>query len=247
MKCDGVSLCFRSAAVWGHQSLHAQGTGWAGVETGWARHCFPEGRRWGGLLACASFSFVFHWRHKPNSLHRQKCCLVFPCHLVKPGATGRGCEMEREAGSQLAAPQRSPTPQSWRTTFSAWRGCAKKPTSKQRTPERKSGKDGCHSLLRFAKHKVSHQHITTEVKHQMRPRPVDISALFVSGQVDHLVWTHFLECDLLHINVIIYNYYTPGQQWPTLQLQDLLVGNYTWTGVLPCPLLSHCTFHKILS
>lgn len=59
MKCDSVSLCFRSAAVWGHQSLHAQGTGWAGVETGWACHRFPEGRRWEGLLTCASFSFWF--------------------------------------------------------------------------------------------------------------------------------------------------------------------------------------------
>lgn len=61
--------------------------------------------------------------------------------------------MEREAGSQLAAPQRSPTPRPWRAMFSAWRGYAKKPTSEQHIPERKSNRKRCHLLVNFAKHK----------------------------------------------------------------------------------------------
>lgn len=60
--------------------------------------------------------------------------------------------MGREAGSLLAVPQRSPTPWHWRTTSSAWRGFAKKPTCEQHK-RREASENWRHSLLCFAKHK----------------------------------------------------------------------------------------------
>lgn len=71
MQQDSISLCCRSAAVWGHQSLHAQGTGWAGVATGRARHRFPDRRRW------ARFSFMALFLNgNINQAAR------FTCHVV---------------------------------------------------------------------------------------------------------------------------------------------------------------------
>lgn len=60
-----MGMCFRSATVWGHQSLHAKGAGWVGAATGWACHPAAERGRWGPFM-CALTSITTCNTSKPD-------------------------------------------------------------------------------------------------------------------------------------------------------------------------------------
>lgn len=70
-------VCFRSATVWGHQSLHAKRAGWTGAATGWARHRPAERGRWGPVCVCVRSD-----QHQSRSSCSILCAVFYTWHKI---------------------------------------------------------------------------------------------------------------------------------------------------------------------